>query len=481
LVSLSNAALVVSNTLGSNMVLQRAPLQANIWGWGVEGATVTLTFNKQNFSTQASKTDGSWSITLPATQAGGPYDIAISSSVGGNLLLTNILFGDVYLCSGQSNMQFTVDSAFNSTYEVALANKYPNIRVFSVGTETYSGTPLGNLAAIQLKWSVASSASIGGGNWSYMSAVCWFFGRDLYNQYEVPIGLISSNWGGTYIQAWSSPEVNAQCKVPVPTYNKTGGPNQPSVLYNAMIVPFLPMSIRGALWYQGEANVGNAPLYACLEPAMIADWRSKFARGFKFPFFFVMLAPWIATQASSVPTADLRASQLSALSLPSVGYANAVDLGDPVSPFDPIHPRNKQEVSARLVLAARHIAYGENTVVWEGPTFSSASQSVSNGVATIQLNFITYGQTGIYSKQASCPSQVPSNTCANWEVQLSDGNWYAASNVASSTMTNDITVTLTLPSSSLTVKGIRYAYAIWPLITLFSAEGLPVVPFSYSF
>lgn len=462
------------------MVLQRAPLQAQLWGWTDVGATVTINFNNQNIPA-AIASDGYWTVSLPATEAGGPYTIAVADSNGDKLALENILFGDVYICSGQSNMQFTVDSAFNSTYEVAQAANYPNVRVFSVGTETISGVPLNNLAVIQLPWSVASSQTVGGGNWSYMSAVCWFFGRDLYNANAVPVGLISTNWGGTYIQAWSSPDVLKQCNVPVPAFNASLGPNQPGALYNSMIVPFLPQSIAGALWYQGEANVGNAPLYACLEPAMIADWRSTFGSGVKFPFFFVQLAPWIATEAESVPVADLRASQLVALSLPSVGYASAVDLGDPTSPFNPIHPRNKQEVGTRLLNAALNIAYGDTTKVWQGPTFASATQSVSGQVATIVVVWTTYGASGLNYQAAICPSQVPNNTCANWEVELSDGNWYPATNVSSVASSNTVTVVLDTPSASDTVTGVRYAYAIWPLTTLFSAEGLPAIPFEYSF
>jgi len=312
--------------------------------------------------------------------------------------------------------------------------------------------------------------------------VCWFFGRDLYNQYQVPVGLISTNWGGTYIQAWSSADALKVCNQSTGPANSPNNPNQPSVLWNAMVVPFLPQSIRGALWYQGEANVGVGPLYGCMEKAMIADWRAKFGggSGYQFPFFFVQLAPWIGTLSGSVPVADLRAAQLQGLQLPSVGYASAVDLGDPVSPFNPIHPRNKQEVGKRLLAAARNIAYGESTVVWQGPTFASATQSVVGNIATIVVTFTTYGATGLTVAPATCPSQVPSNTCANWEVLLSDGNWYPATSPTLTTPNNVVDVILTLPAS-LTVKGVRYAYAIWPLTTLFSAEGLPAIPFEFEF
>jgi sialate O-acetylesterase len=377
-------------------------------------------------------------------------------------------------------MQFTVDSAFNSTYQLARANNYPNVRIFSVGTHAISGTPLTKLAQFDLPWSVASSKTVGGGNWTYMSAVCWFFGADLYDQYKVPVGLISTNWGGTYIQAWSSPPVLNQCKVTTPTFNQSAGPNQPSALYNAMIVPFLGQSIAGALWYQGEANVGNAPLYSCLFNAMIADWRSNFGNGYKFPFFFVQLAPWI-DNGPGTAVADLRASQLTALTLPSVGFASAVDLGDPTSPFNNIHPRNKEEVSARLILAARNIAYGESSVVWQGPTFASATQVVSNQVATITVSFTTYGKIGLVYQIATCPTTegVPENNCAGWEVQLNDGNWYTATSAANSG--NTVVVTLHLSSTSSSVLGVRYAYSIWPLTSLYSAEGLPAIPFEYTF
>jgi len=484
LVAYANALLNVSNALGSNMVLQREPLQANIWGWVDEKSNVTVTFNGKMIAAvivdfRAANTK-IWKVALPATKAGGPYSIAVSSTSGEKLALQNILFGDVYLCGGQSNMQFTVSQGFNATEEIALADKYPNIRAFSVGEETTSLTPLSNLAKIQLPWSVSTSKVIGGPDWSYMSAVCWYFGRDLHDRLggQVPIGLISSNWGGTYVQAWSSPEALAKCapKKSVADPN----PNTPSVLWNAMIVPFLPGVIRGALWYQGEANVGADVAYACMFPEMITDWRAQFGTGYEFPFFFVQLAPWTGGNSQdSVNVALLRQAQLNATKLPAVGYASAIDRGDATSPFGSIHPRDKQTVGQRLVDAAVNIAYGDKTVVWEGPTFAGARAVSDHKAITVSVDFLTHGRPGLLLRPAACPAgQSTAVQCKNFELLLSDGKWYDADATLASNP-NQVTVTLTNTTSN--AKAIRYAWSIWPLTTIFSTEGLPAIPFQYTF
>eukprot|EP00026_Physarum_polycephalum_P015203 Phypoly_transcript_15832.p1 GENE.Phypoly_transcript_15832~~Phypoly_transcript_15832.p1 ORF type:complete len:252 (+),score=21.24 Phypoly_transcript_15832:101-856(+) len=249
-----------------------------------------------------------------------------------------------------------------------------------------------------------------------------------------------------------------------------------------MIVPFLPQSIRGAIWYQGESNVGAAPLYACLEPLMIEDWRSKFGSGYSFPFLYVIIGPWIADVSGSIPVADLRVAQMSALSLPGVGYASAFDLGDPDSPFTSIHPRNKQAVGARLVNAARNLIYGEQDLSWMGPFFHTATQSQKDRTVTILVTFSTYGTDGLYYQDNSCPDGVHSDLCANWEVQLEDGKWHAATKAESATNSNTVTITFDIPLFSKgPVIGIRYAYSIWPVATLYSAEGLPAIPFEYFF
>jgi sialate O-acetylesterase len=167
--------------------------------------------------------------------------------------------------------------------------------------------PLPVLKTLEQPWSVANSTSVGGKSWQHFSAVCWFFGKQLYDKYRVPIGLVSSNWGGTIVQAWSSPEALSKCKVSEDEQTTTTtttavtetakrGPNDNSVLWNAMIVPLLDLSLKGAIWYQGESNTGHAEYYSCAFPAMITDWRSRFFHsGRELVFLFVQLAPWIGS------------------------------------------------------------------------------------------------------------------------------------------------------------------------------------------
>jgi len=285
---------------------------------------------------------------------------------------------------------------------------------------------------------------------------------------QVPVGLISSNWGGTVIQAWSSPTALNSCNV---TASGTGVEAN-SVLYNAMILPFQNYQIAGALWYQGEQNAGQAELYGCMFPAMIIDWRGLW--GYEFPFFFVQLAPFAAGNSTNWP--DTRQAQLNALTQPKVGYASAVDLGDPDSPFGNVHPRDKQDVGKRLSVAVRSIAYGEPNLVWVGPTFSSATISQSSTTATVTVTFNVPLSGSLVFVNQSYPSTtyVPANNCANWQVRISNGEWLPATEGTVSGDTVEVTAEVTE-----TVTGVAYAYASWPITTLFSQEGLPAIPFKY--
>lgn len=200
--SVASAQLTFSNVFNSGMVLMR-DTPSVVWGFGNASIQVNTTFNGHTYAATVGS-DGIWRQPLPSTPAGGPYSIAVAGSDGSSLALNNILFGDVYICSGQSNMQFTVDQGFNASAEAAAANdpKYSSIRVMTVGTSKASGSPLTQFHEVAQNWTAVSSAAIGAGNWSAFSAVCWFFARDVFDGLNgtVPLGMISSNWGGTVIR-----------------------------------------------------------------------------------------------------------------------------------------------------------------------------------------------------------------------------------------------------------------------------------------
>jgi len=404
----------------------------------------------------------------------------VTSSVGESVHMKNILFGDVWICGGQSNMQFTTGLGFNATAEINDANNYPNIRVFTVGQSTTSATPLAELAAVEQIWSVSSSASIGGPDWQYFSAVCWFFGKNLYEELNVPIGLVSSNWGGTIIQAWSSPHALSQCSASdeeTAAIKGIGGPNDPSQLWNAMIVPLLPMRVSGATWYQAESNVGQTAYYTCAFPVMITDWRNKWGyTAAEFPFFFVQLAPW-APSDMNVPA--MRAAQMVALGLPFVGVGTAADLGDALSPVNNIHPRDKQDVGKRLASSALAIAYGRK-VQYLGPTPTFAMVLSTSPVAIVEVHFRpdSLGEGLILRQSPVCPPQIAINLCGNtFEMQSSDGKWVAAT--ASISAHHTIAISATIPAGSVPIA-VRYIYVPWPLATLFNtgSYNFPAPPFS---
>jgi len=272
-------------------------------------------------------------------------------------------------------MQFAIPAITNSSYEIQLANKYPDIRLFTVGDGTTSRVPLNNLATIQQLWSVASNTTIAGdGGFGYFSAVCWIFGRQVHDGLggQVPVGLIASDWGGTPVEHWADAPAFARC-------NRT---DTDSTLYNAMIYPFVvgPMAVTGFTWYQGEANTGSqasADAYACLFPSMIQSWRTNFGLAADAYFGFIQLSTWCAGDAIPI----MRDAQLKALG-PGVGYATNADHGAGCN----IHPPPKQYCAARLANSALALAY-KQPVTWKSPSYASAVAGA--GSATITLNDVT--------------------------------------------------------------------------------------------
>jgi len=477
LLHVTQSANLVSNALGSHMVLQRAPQRANIWGWTTAGATVSVTFNDKTYTATATAM-GAWNVLLDATPAGGPHTITVMSG-GTTTTLSDVLFGDVFVCSGQSNMQFTVHSCFNATEEIEAANMYPNIRLFTVGQGTTSTTPLDEFKTISQSWSVASAATVGVGDWSEFSAACWFFGRDLYDEIKVPLGLINDNWGGTPVQAWSSPQALSHCNstTEISAYTnkyQVGGPNDPSQLWNAMIVPILPMTILGATWYQGESNSGQPNYYACAFPAMISDWRAKWGGDTEkdFGFYFVQLAPWLSGDDNGESLTRL--SQMYATALPRVGVATAMDWGDPTSPFGDIHPRFKQIVGHRLYLAALGITYKQH-VQYLGPEASSYTvvQQAPSAIVRVEFKPETVG-SGLVLERKECDAGVPVAQCG-WYDLLVGGKWINGTVEISG---SSILISAMIPSGSQ-VTGVRYAWGNYPVATLYNKDGLPALPFAF--
>ncbi|XP_050390045.1 sialate O-acetylesterase-like [Patella vulgata] len=216
--SIKDATLSLASSYGDHMVLQKAPAFPGIWGYSSNvGDVITVQLLNTKIMQQIQTTvrmgpegKGVWKVLLSPVGAGGPYSIKIYNSHGDSITINDVLFGDVWVCSGQSNMQFTVAGAFNATAEIADAASFPNIRVFTVAMETAT-VPQYDFISVEEPWSVASPASVGHGNWTYFSAVCWLYGKYLYQKLNYPIGLVASDWGGTPIETWSSTDALEKC------------------------------------------------------------------------------------------------------------------------------------------------------------------------------------------------------------------------------------------------------------------------------
>ncbi|XP_075695297.1 sialate O-acetylesterase isoform X3 [Rhinoderma darwinii] len=308
----AGAAFRFASYYGNHMVLQQGPARAVVWGYGEVGAlvTVTLVQGSENISKTAADVNGDvgvWKVLLDPMDYGGPYHLIAQQTFKQEITsihLDDVLFGDIWICGGQSNMKMTVSMIFNASQELARAAHYPNIRLFTASRET-SDTELLDLANVDLEWSVPTSLNLGDGDFTYFSAVCWLYGQHLAQWLKYPIGLVESAWGATVVEAWSSKTALSKCGLSKTSedqrsndFKKTFARScEYSVLWNAMIHPFLNMTIKGVIWYQGEQNsIKNSDPYNCTFPALITDWRRSFHEGSmgqtdpNFPFGFVQLS-----------------------------------------------------------------------------------------------------------------------------------------------------------------------------------------------
>jgi sialate O-acetylesterase len=368
-----------------NMVLQRGTA-VPVWGWAEDGERVTVEFRGKKVSTRAK--NGAWMVKLGKLKAGGPDELKVTGN--NSITLKNVLVGEVWIASGQSNMEWPMRLSHQPQMDILSANN-PMLRLFTV-PKLKANEPVKDVAAA---WRETSPDSV-----TNFSAVAYYFGLKLQKDLGVPVGLIHTSWGGSPAEVWmreavlaDNPdykrdildaypaqlkrvaEAQAQWEKEQAEARSEGEPFtkrrpsagwKPSELYYGMIAPLIPYAIKGAIWYQGESNAGRAHQYRTLFADMVTNWRKDWGQG-DFPFLQVQLAPFTAIKDEPGDSnwAELREAQvLATKTLPKVGAVSITDVGDPKD----IHPVWKKPVGERLALAARKIAYGEE-IIYTGPLY----------------------------------------------------------------------------------------------------------------
>lgn len=367
----------VAGIFGDHMVLQRdKPIR--IWGTGEPGERVTVKLGG-NVASSVTDTEGRWQVELPAMKAGGPHKVTIKGYT--TIRLKDVLIGEVWLCSGQSNMEWTVQLSADAKKEISAA-KDKKIRHFKVAHRP-SGSPLDEITST---WQVCSSDTV-----ARFTACGYYMARELRKRLKVPIGLINSSWGGTRIEPWVPPEGFASVpsladlhkRVVAADGKKPANHQQASVLYKGMIHALVGLPMRGAIWYQGESNHTEGRLYTEKKKALIQGWRELWGQG-EFPFYFVQIAPFQYGQEDPAVLPTFWEAQAAVLDVvPNTGMVVTND----ISTLNDIHPPNKQDVGKRLALLALARTYGQN-VIDSGPTL--AEMRVDEG--TLRLVFDNAGK-----------------------------------------------------------------------------------------
>jgi sialate O-acetylesterase len=498
----ARADVAVNPVFSDHAVLQRdRPI--TVWGTSDPGEKVKIKLSTEtntSANTEASS-EGKWVAVLPAVQAGGPFTMTVQGK--NRIEFKDVLVGDVWVCSGQSNMEMRLDRCFEADKTIAAA-KNPNIRLFTV-PRTTAAEPQDKVKSNG--WKECTPESVPG-----FSGVAYYFGRDLQKALDVPVGLIHTSWGGTPAQAWTSKEAlnaapslkhyqeelaariekydpekakaqhekamkkyeddvakhkeavakakaegakaPAAPRKPVAPGAPTESPGSASVLYNGMIAPIIPYAIRGAIWYQGEANAGKAYEYRTLFTTMIEDWRAHWKQG-DFPFLCVQLAPYMKIEDKPTDSgwAELREAQLLATKkLPKVGIAVITDVGEE----DDIHPRKKEPAGARLALLARKLAYGQDIVAM-GPLFKKMRTEGNRAV----LSFDNVG-AGLECKG---PKLI------GFTIAGPDHKF-----VPADAEIRGETVVVSSPAVEKPVA-VRYGWANFPVVNLWNKNGIPATPF----
>lgn len=459
LISVSlQATITLPSFFGDGMVLQQQT-DAAIWGWAKANSIVQVTtsWNKKKYTTAAGA-DGKWKLKVTTPSAGGPYEITISD--GAILTIKNILVGEVWLCSGQSNMEMPMkgyrDQPIAGSNDAVFHSANDKIRLYTVprAVKTVPQDSTKNAA-----WKVAEPETV-----NNFSAVAYHFGKILQEKLGVPIGLINISYGGSSAEAWMSAEALKEFpELAVPAVADSAKVNNrtPTTLYNGMLKPFIGFAIKGCLWYQGESNNGRAEQYEKLFPAMVKQWRNEFSQG-DFPFYFAQIAPYnYRNGANATSPMDIKnnsaflrdAQRKSVDKIPNSGMVVLMDNGEEFN----IHPADKATVGKRFSYLALAATYQFKGFAYQSPALDSLL--INGSTATIKFKYAPNGLTS-YGKPLT-----------QFEIAGADKIFRpAAANIRNGT------IIVSSPLVPVPVA-VRYAFRDFIVGELFSTEGFPVSSF----
>ena len=445
------AAISLPPVIADSMVLQQRS-SVLLWGWARANTAVTLqtSWNNRSYKCLSGKS-GAWQVRVQTTGAGGPYTIRISD--GTPVTLHNILLGEVWLCSGQSNMEMPVKGFINQpilhSTEILMNADNDHIRLFRV-ERGMSRQPQQTLKSTS--WQAARAETV-----KDFSAVGYLFAKMLHEKLKVPVGIMMSAFGGTKIEAWmTANSLKAFPDIPVRTGTDTTGiqKNEPAVLFNAMIAPLVGYSMHGMIWYQGEQNRGGYQLYSQLMAAMVKEWRSIWQCG-EWPFYFVQIAPYAyPAKEDPMQTAYLREAQARAATMiPHTGMAVSMDVGAEKT----IHPPDKAVIAQRLACMALANTYGYEGIPYASPVYKS--MKVVDSTVLLSFDHAANGLSS-FGKELNA-----------FEIAGEDHHFYPAQ--AKITGTG---VMVYAPAVKKPVA-VRYAFKNWVEGDLFNTEGFPLAPF----
>lgn len=510
LAPLAQAELKVANVFSNHMVLQQE-VPIRVWGWATPGEKVEVSLAKGADAigdTGTAGKDGKWMIELAPLKADGKPLTLLVKGDGGSVEYKDILMGEVWICSGQSNMEWSVARCANGSQEIANA-KHPMIRLFNVPQHIKQNTPQKD--AQQATWQVCSPQTV-----ANFSACGYYFGRELSKELNVPIGLVGTNWGGTRIEPWTPPVGFAQVpklknisnaiavldpqsepgkaarakyvsqvqnwlkqaeknmaagkdigSAPQLNINPPGGATQ---IYNGMVAGLTPLSARGVIWYQGESNAGDGLKYDHLKEALVKGWRTNFQNE-DLAFYWVGLAGFgrgHTNQPAGGGWGPVREGQRRALRLPNTGMAVTTDIGHPSD----IHPKNKQDIGVRLAQWALAKNYGKD-VVYSGPMYKS--HEVKGNTVVVSFDHVGSGLMAATKGGTHLMDPVkPTPGAALEAFSLRDeaGAWHWA------TATIDADTVVLKSDKVAKPTAVRYAYDSLPKVNFYNKEGLPAVPFT---